>query len=319
VGGQQWLGALNRIDFSNRLPRGKSYANKGVVTSIKIKGNQIEAKVQGTRKTSYKINIIVPLYYEEQTKIFIDAIKSNPLVLAKLLNRKLPEELMTIAEESGIKIFPSSWQDLKLNCSCPDWAVPCKHLAAVIYIIANEIDKNPFLVFKLHNFDILEHLKDLESNLKAEEKQPVLNLSQMAVERKALPEFNRNEEAFDLIDFSVIPELSKQIISLYPQKTLFFNGDVQSLLAYYYKSKIKSFEKEAWEADTTQFQTVRNSRISVTFSPSGTPSVQYQSAHEEAQTISLTELSVLLNETSAKHIYNYSPYFTALYYIFNYP
>ncbi len=134
--GKQWLGALNRIDYSNRLPRGKSYANKGAVTSIKIKGNQIEAKVQGTRKTPYKVNIVVPPYFEEDISVFMKEIKSNPLVLAKLLNRELPQELMEVAERNGIKIFPSEWQDIKLNCSCPDWAVPCKHLAAVIYIIA---------------------------------------------------------------------------------------------------------------------------------------------------------------------------------------
>jgi uncharacterized Zn finger protein len=99
--GQQWLGALDRIDFSNRLPRGKSYANKGSVTSIKIKGNQIEAKMQGMRKTPYKVNIIVLPYYEEHTSVFIQAIKSNPPVPAKLLNRELPQELMGIATQIG--------------------------------------------------------------------------------------------------------------------------------------------------------------------------------------------------------------------------
>jgi SNF2 family DNA or RNA helicase/uncharacterized Zn finger protein len=316
--GQQWLGALDRIDFSNRLPRGKSYANKGAVTSIKIKENRIEAKVQGTRKTPYKVNIIVPPYYEEHTSVFMEAIKNNPLVLAKLLNRELPQELMDIAAQTGIKIFPSSWQDIKLNCSCPDWAVPCKHLAAVIYIIANEIDKNPFLVFKLHNFDILEQLKDIELNMKTGEKQPVFNLPKTAVERKNLPEFMPDEEAFDRLDFSIIPELSKQIISLYPVKTLFFNGNFQALLTHQYKNKIKNFEKEMPEADVSAFQQVRNGRISVAFQQAEIPQIQYQYAHEEEKTISLPQLCVLLNETSAKHISNYSPSFSALYYIFHY-
>jgi SNF2 family DNA or RNA helicase/uncharacterized Zn finger protein len=318
--GQQWLGALDRIDFSNRLPRGKSYANKGAVTSIKIKGNQIEAKVQGTRKTPYKVSIIVPPYYEEHTSVFMDAIKSNPLVLAKLLNRELPQELMEIAEQSGIKIFPSSWQDIKLNCSCPDWAVPCKHLAAVIYIIANEIDKNPFLVFKLHNFDILEHLKEVESNVKTEEKQPILNPSKIAFGKKNLPEFNPNDETFDLLDFSTIPELTKQIISLYPSKTLFFNGDFQALLTQHYKTKIKSFNKQedVSDVDILPFMKVRNSRIFVSFRPSGEAVIQYQYAQDEKKTIAIDDLCALLNETSAKHIYNYSNYFSALYYIFHY-
>jgi SNF2 family DNA or RNA helicase len=264
------------------------------------------------------VSIIVPPYYEEHTSVLMEAIKSNPLVLAKLLNRELPQELMQIAEQSGIKIFPSSWQDIKLNCSCPDWAVPCKHLAAVIYIIANEIDKNPFLVFKLHNFDILEQLKEVEKNMKTEEKQPVLNLSTTALNKKNLPESQIPEEAYDLIDFSTIPELTKQIISLYPPKTLFFNGDFQTLLASHYKTKIKRFEKAPLEADTSAFQTIRNSRISVCLPQPGTPAIRYQYAHEEEKTISLTELCTLLRETSPKHLFNYSPHFSALYYIFHY-
>jgi SNF2 family DNA or RNA helicase/uncharacterized Zn finger protein len=316
--GQQWLGALNRIDFSNRLPRGKSYANKGAVTSIQIKKNHIEAKVQGTQRIPYKVNIIVPPYYEEHTSVFIQAIKTNPLLLAQLLNRELPQELIDIAEKNGIKIFPSSWEDIKLSCSCPDWATPCKHLAAVIYIIANEIDKNPFLVFKLHNFDILEHLKEVENQAKTEEKQPVLNLSKVALKNNKLPEFVCNEEALNLLDFSTIPELGKQIISLYPSKTLFFNGDFQALLAYYYRNKIKNFEKEPLNVDTSAFSAVRNSRISVAFSLQGLPEIQYHHAQEDAQPLEMKTLCALLNETSAKHIYNYSAHFSALYSIFHY-
>jgi SNF2 family DNA or RNA helicase len=188
----------------------------------------------------------------------------------------------------------------------------------VIYIIANEIDKNPFLVFKLHNFDILEHLKDVETQVKTEEKQPALNFSRIALDDRKPPEFTRNEAALDMLDFSTIPELSKQIISLYPSKTLFFNGDFQALLAYYYRNKIKSVEKETLDVDASAFSTIRNSRISVLLSPQGVPEIQYQYAHEDARTIETAGLCALLNETSIKHIYNYSPHFSALYSIFHY-
>lgn len=152
--GQQWLKSLDRIDFTNRLPRGNAYAKKGMVASINIIENSIKAKVKGSRPKPYDINIVVPPFFDEEKKFFIDAIKKDPLLLSQLLNRQLPEELLTLAENSQIKIFPQSWQDIKLNCSCPDWAVPCKHLAAVIYTIAKEIDQNPFLVFGLHRFNL---------------------------------------------------------------------------------------------------------------------------------------------------------------------
>lgn len=320
--GKQWLGALDRIDFSNRLPRGKSYANKGAVTSIRIKGNQIEAKVQGTRKTPYKINIIVPPYYPEQTSVFINAIKNNPLLLAKLLNRELPQELMTIAEQNGIKIFPTSWQDIKLNCSCPDWAVPCKHLAAVIYIIANEIDKNPFLVFKLHNFDILEHLKEYEATSNIVEKQNILNLSKEAfIPQKSVSfVFTPDHEASDALDFSLIPDISKQLLSIYPPKALFFNGDFQAVLTTYYKKQIKVFQNQEGmeKIDVEPFFAIRNSKISLLLSDENKTIIQYQHANEKEKTISLNQLCALLNATSAKHIHNYSDYFFALFYVFHY-
>ncbi|HCC50648.1 MAG TPA: helicase SNF2 [Porphyromonadaceae bacterium] len=341
--GKQWLGALNRIDYSNRLPRGKSYANKGAVTSIKIKGNQIEAKVQGTRKTPYKVNIVVPPYFEEDISVFMKEIKSNPLVLAKLLNRELPQELMEVAERNGIKIFPSEWQDIKLNCSCPDWAVPCKHLAAVIYIIANEIDKNPFLVFKLHGFDILEHLKEMKDMIETEEKQSVLNLSKMTLPvkkaatakrdtavaakgagkgntvKEAHAEFVPDEEAITNLDFSVIPDLSQRIISLFPQKTLFFNGDFHKLLSMYYRSKIKSLAKPGEEnGDISFLKEIRNSKITVILNPEGSASVRYEHPHDDPRDITLAELCQVLQETSPKHIRNYSVSYTALYYVFHF-
>ncbi|MDR2913292.1 MAG: DEAD/DEAH box helicase [Tannerella sp.] len=319
--GKQWLGALDRIDFSNRLPRGKSYANKGAVTSIKIKGNQVEAKVQGTRKTPYKVNIVVPPYYEEQIAVFMKEVKDNPLVLAKLLNRELPQELMEIAEKNGIKIFPSSWQDIKLNCSCPDWAVPCKHLAAVIYIIANEIDKNPFLVFKLHGFDILEQLKDVEQHFRAEEKQPILNFSKIAVPvRKKAKAFVADEEVMNSLDFSAIPDLSQQIVSLFPAKALFFNGDFHKLLSTYYRTKKKEFAKleEKDSFDISSFKDIWNSKISVIFNAGGYAFVQYAYTESGSRNITLAELCRVLRKTSSKHIHNYSSDFVALYYVFHF-
>lgn len=66
-----------------------------------------------------------------------------------LLSGNLPHELLVIAQEEDVELFPRSWDDIDAHCSCPDWANPCKHLAAVYYIIADEIDKDPFLIFEM--------------------------------------------------------------------------------------------------------------------------------------------------------------------------
>ena len=156
--GQQWLNSLSNIDYSNRLPRGSTYARNGSVASISIDGNTIKAKVNGSRPKPYDICIIIPPFFEPEIKKLIVAIAEKPVIISRLLNRELDPELLQIAEQIGLKIFPRQCTDFKMQCNCPDWAVPCKHLAAIIYKISLEIDNNPFLVFQLHNVDLPKEL-----------------------------------------------------------------------------------------------------------------------------------------------------------------
>jgi len=156
--GQQWLNSLNNIDYSNRLPRGSSYARNGSVTNITINENIIKAKVAGSRPKPYSVDIILPPFFEPQLSNFVQALAESPVIISKLLNRELDPEVLAIAESIGLKVFPKQWTDFKMQCSCPDWAVPCKHLAAVIYKVSTEIDNDPFLVFKLHNVDLIAEM-----------------------------------------------------------------------------------------------------------------------------------------------------------------
>ncbi|MDD7028322.1 MAG: SWIM zinc finger family protein, partial [Prevotellaceae bacterium] len=157
--GEQWLGALKNIDYSNRLPRGASYARNGMVQEIKFLGNIISAKVKGSRRTPYSETIKLPEFSSKDIDKLIKLILEQPVVLSKLFNRQLDESLAKMAEKAGMPLFPKQWKDLKMNCSCPDWAVPCKHLAAVIYKTSMEIDNNPFLVFSLHGVDLMAELE----------------------------------------------------------------------------------------------------------------------------------------------------------------
>src|ERR1035437_7784901 len=157
--GEHWLRSLENVDYDNRLPRGASYARNGYVKEVKIKENQILAKVAGSRPSPYKVNLIVPPFFEEQVDLLMAKIIDRPVLISKLLNRELDPSILTIAEEMGLKVFPKQWTDFKMQCSCPDWAVPCKHLAAVIYKVSAEIDNNPFLVFDLHNVNLIQELE----------------------------------------------------------------------------------------------------------------------------------------------------------------
>jgi len=158
--GQQFLKALDDIDFDNRLPRGKSYANKGAVSTLEYAEKQVIASVEGSRAKPYKVRIVFQPFSAKGSKGFIREISEQPELVSRLLNMELNPSIHAIAETQGLKLFPEKWSDLKMQCSCPDWAVPCKHIAAVIYRISSEIDQNPLLLFELHGLDLRKTLQE---------------------------------------------------------------------------------------------------------------------------------------------------------------
>ncbi|MCU7490563.1 MAG: DEAD/DEAH box helicase [Ignavibacteria bacterium] len=149
--GRAWVEALERIDFGlNRLPRGRTYANTGRVRSINIDPRgRIKASVQGSRRTPYSVEIEMRKFSASQISAIKKLIGSNPVISSELSLGMLPEALLGLLNNMKIRLLPDRWKEISADCSCPDWANPCKHLAAVYYIIANEIDKNPFILFSL--------------------------------------------------------------------------------------------------------------------------------------------------------------------------
>ncbi len=224
--GQQWLQALNNIDHGNRLPRGTSYARKGAVTQIKIDQNLIEAKVQGSRKVPYKITIILPPFFDPQLSNFLNELVGKPLLISKLFNRELDPELLSTAEKSGLKVFPKQWTDIKMQCSCPDWAVPCKHLAAVIYKISSEIDNNPFLAFQLHRLDLIGELtqRGLFIHTNPVEIPQLVDFYFDKAEKKkqVLPEFD-NLKAYQKLSFTTLTSIQEALYTLLADNPVFYN------------------------------------------------------------------------------------------------
>lgn len=161
--GRAWIEALEEMDrYSNRLPRGRSYANKGAVRTVRLDEKGIVANVAGSRPTPYKITIRFEKFSESDIRKIQKTIEEYPSIVYELGLGKMPELLLAALEQKGIQLFPAHWDDLDPNCSCPDWANPCKHLAAVYYIVANEIDKNPFLLFQVRGLTLEKLLPSTE-------------------------------------------------------------------------------------------------------------------------------------------------------------
>lgn len=222
--GQQWLNSLSNIDYENRLTRGSSYAKNGAVTKIKFKENIIRAKVAGSRSTPYKVDIILPPFFDPQLSEFIGALAKKPTIISKLLNRELDEEVLAIAEDLGLKVFPKQWTDFKMQCSCPDWAVPCKHLAAVVYKVSAEIDNNPFLVFDLHNVNLIAEMNKLGIfvNQKTVEIPKITDLYFESKKKKQEP-FD-NENAYKKLSFSKLTPIHEPLIALLSDYPAFYQG-----------------------------------------------------------------------------------------------
>ena len=216
--GNEWLKSLDNIDYENRIPRGASYARTGRVQKLTIQNNTITAKVSGTRIRPYAVKIIIPPFFENDVERLINELMKYPNIISSLLNRELDPKVLSIAKDCGLKIFPSKWNDLKMVCNCPDWAVPCKHIAAVVYMISREIDNNPFLVFQMHNVDIIAELKrrglTVGERMEDVEVTPVKDCVQI-MPSKALkniePQFSCD---FNRIDFSQIQDNSDALFLL---------------------------------------------------------------------------------------------------------
>ena len=146
---QRWIRVLERFGWSARLNRGRSYARHGNVLDIDVQPGLVRAKVQGSRKQPYKVEIgLKPLSRGDWDKVFA-LLRKKAIYAARLLSGEMPRDIEEIFAAAGVPLFPKSGEDLIMSCTCPDWASPCKHVAAVYYVLGSEFDRDPFLLFEL--------------------------------------------------------------------------------------------------------------------------------------------------------------------------
>jgi uncharacterized Zn finger protein len=147
--GEQWwsqrfISVLESVISSGRLSRGRSYARSGQVLSFSLGPGLVTAAVQGSRPDPYLVSLWVDPLTDDQWDLVEDRLNSQALFRAKLLAGEMPHEIESVFAACGTPLFPSSFDDLGMECDCPDWSVPCKHLAAVCYVLAEAFDEDPF-------------------------------------------------------------------------------------------------------------------------------------------------------------------------------
>ena len=146
---KRWIGVLDSFGWSSRLQRGRTYARGGKVLDIDIKSGKVEARVRGSRPTPYKVNIEVKQLSDAEWDLVTEALSGQAVFAAMLLAGEMPQQIESAFEGVRLSLLPRSSADISTNCNCPDWANPCKHIAAVYYLLGEEFDSDPFLIFKL--------------------------------------------------------------------------------------------------------------------------------------------------------------------------
>jgi len=176
--GKQWIQSNLQIGRPFRMQRGIQYVkDERRIENLSISTGQIFATVQGTAPTPYRVKINFEPILEEGWKIILKELTKKTINLIELLEGLLPEDIITIFDENGYSLFPNASKGLNATCSCPDTAIPCKHIAAVILYIARVLDYNPFLLLELHGKSKSEILNELSLGQGAKSKNKSEKLS----------------------------------------------------------------------------------------------------------------------------------------------
>jgi uncharacterized Zn finger protein len=193
----RWIAALERLVNPGRLARGRAYARAGRVVSMDVDRGGARAVVKGSRPDPYQVSIQFKQLTDADWGRVIDGMAGEALYAARLLSGEMPEQIEDVFAAAGCSLFPAAARDMRTTCSCPDTANPCKHIAAVHYLLGERFDEDPFLMFLLRGRsrdEIVTALRALRGGPEAE----------------APPEVEPEVEQ-DLSTFWSVPPLSEEV------------------------------------------------------------------------------------------------------------
>jgi uncharacterized Zn finger protein len=154
---------LEDIGLGGRMQRGRTYARKGQVISLEVKAGAVTALVQGSRVRPYRVRVGVSAFGKPEWARLERALAASAWYSAKLLSGEMPDDIEEVFAAEGLSLFPAAADELSMDCSCPDWEVPCKHIAAVFYLLAESFDDDPFKILAWRGRDRDDLLANLEA------------------------------------------------------------------------------------------------------------------------------------------------------------
>jgi uncharacterized Zn finger protein len=143
---QRLVDLLDSYGLGTRMQRGRRYARQGQLASFDVQPGLVVAQVQGSRQTPYVTSVQFAALTDQQWAGVQHEIESTLQFSARLLAGEVPAELEDVFDRASVSLLPRRWNDLRASCSCPDWEIPCKHVAAVLYVLADRLDDDPWLL-----------------------------------------------------------------------------------------------------------------------------------------------------------------------------
>jgi uncharacterized Zn finger protein len=160
---RRFIGALEELGVGGRLSRGRSYARAGQIVTLDVAAGGAVAQVQGSRPRPYRARIGIPTFGKTEWAAVTDALAGQASYAAALLAGEMPHAIEEVFAGVGLSLFPDTARDVVMDCTCPDHAVPCKHLAAVFYVLAERFDADPFGMLALRGRDRAALLDELRT------------------------------------------------------------------------------------------------------------------------------------------------------------
>ncbi len=167
---RRFVEVLESLGWGARLQRGRRYARAGQVLALDVSPGEVAAAVQGSRAEPYRVKIRMLALAEKDWARAETAMAAKAAFSARLLAGEMPHDIEEAFADCHLSLFPASAKDLAADCTCPDWANPCKHVAAVYYLLAEAFDDDPFLILRWRGRDrdtLLERLRELRGATKA--------------------------------------------------------------------------------------------------------------------------------------------------------
>ena len=170
--GQRFIEALEDFTDSGRLQRGRSYSTDNRIKQWLLKDGKVEAKLRGNinpyfgvyKEPTYKVSVQMTHLSAAQWQKIIQKLTQRASFIARLLLNEIPENIENVFADLGVHLLPNDYRDFKVACDCPDYEVPCKHIAGVCYRLAGQLDQDPFLLFEMRGLAPEKLLQELANS-----------------------------------------------------------------------------------------------------------------------------------------------------------